>query len=447
MKADTNTNSSHTTAICIKHKLFRYFRKHSIRQLQLLSPPSDSRIDEGFQQPSKTTTKKSSFITFNRHKIDFLFHLPIELSYIILSYCDQKTIFEACHVSIYWSQLCKDNHLWRHLYVQHHGTIYPAPFNTTTDYRTLYERKLELLERWKHGEQVKMQAIMGHNDSIYCVQFDGTKIVTGSRDRTIKFWRTTSGTGVECYRTLRGHIASVLCLQYDDRILVSGSSDHTVRVWSMQSFDVILCLRGHDSGVLDVCFDEHRIASCSKDATIRVWERRSGQALLRLLGHRGPVNAIQFHGTRLVSASGDAVIKLWDLESGLCLRDFVGHSHGLACIGFDGKKIVSGSNDNKIKVWNADTGECILTCEGHTGLVRSLHFDKDKIVSGSYDQSIRIWNIHTGECLKTFTRCHKSWVFDVTFNETKIISTSQDQRILIIDFAYNMDINHLIKVD
>jgi F-box and WD-40 domain protein 1/11 len=53
--------------------------------------------------------------------------------------------------------------------------------------------------------------------------------------------------------------------------------------------------------------------------------------------------------------------------------------------------------------------------------VRSLHFDKDKIVSGSYDQSIRVWDIHTGDCIKTFTRCHTSWVFDVMFDETKII--------------------------
>lgn len=86
-----------------------------------------------------------------------------------------------------------------------------------------------------------------------------------------------------------------------------------------------------------------------------------------------------------------------------------------------------------------DTGECMLTLEGsnkklkkfmhsmyqlivgHTGLVRSLHFDKDEIVSGSYDQSIRVWDIHTGKCIKTYSRCHTSWVFDVMFDETKII--------------------------
>lgn len=283
------------------------------------------------------------------HNPDFLHDLPIELAYLILSYCDEKTIFESTLVSKRWYLLCKDNHLWFQLYQQHHGIVYPSS-NNIIDYKHLYERKTQLLSRWKHGHQ-QMQTIMGHSDSIYCVQFDTNRIITGSRDRTIKFWNIASQ---HCYKTLKGHQASVLCLQYDDNILVSGSSDHTLLVWSMRTFQPIHCLRAHTSGVLDVCFNQTTIASCSKDATIRIWSR-SGQLLQTLIGHRGPVNAIQFKNNRLVSASGDTVIKLWDMETGQCLRDFVGHAHGLACIRFDGKRIVSGSNDNKIKVWNAGT--------------------------------------------------------------------------------------------
>lgn len=107
---------------------------------------------------------------------------------------------------------------------------------------------------------------------------------------------------------------------------------------------------------------------------------------------------------------------------------------------------------------------------GHTGLVRALHFDQDKIVSGSYDQSIRVWDIRTGAQLHHFEACHSSWVFDVMFDETKIIryavvvgidmgkegrcvyslsyyyffSTSQDQKIVIMDFAHGMDTQHII---
>lgn len=329
----------------IKLKLLKYFKKPNASTCTTTTTASnEARIDEGW-----FVSSCSSLVT--HHKLDFLSLLPHELSCLVLSFCSEKTILECQQVCKYWYALCKDNILWKQLYMNHHGTIYYPSDCTAVQYKSLYERKSKLLKRWKYGTDVQLQTIMGHTDSIYCVQFDATKIITGSRDKTIKFWNPVSAV---CTRTLVGHRASVLCLQYDDNILVSGSSDHTVLVWSMETYKIMHTLRGHSSGVLDVCFDKKHIISCSKDATIRVWSR-DGVWIKTLTGHRGPVNAIQFLDNRLVSASGDTVIKLWDITTGACLRDFIGHAHGLACIRFDGKKIVSGSNDNKIKVWNAGT--------------------------------------------------------------------------------------------
>lgn len=341
----------------IKFKLLGYFKKKNRPSVNIIQ---DSRIDEGFQQKSNTSScpsLNSSSTLLSEHKIgniengilkDFLYCLPVELACIILSLCDQQTLFICHQVSKYWNGLCRDNLVWKQLYLINLGDIYHSTLNL--DYKSLYQRKLQLLQRWKNGTPMQLQTIIGHSDSIYCVQFDTTKIVTGSRDRTIKFWNPVTN---KCIRTLSGHGASVLCLQYDQSILVSGSSDHTLVVWSLKTFTIQYCLRGHTSGVLDVCFNDKLIISCSKDATIRIWDRTKGHFIKVLVGHRGPVNAIQLIDRRLVSASGDTFIKLWDIDTGACLRDFLGHAYGLACIRFDGKKIVSGSNDNKIKVWNA----------------------------------------------------------------------------------------------
>lgn len=151
------------------------------------------------------------------------------------------------------------------------------------------------------------------------VRVSSEKIITGSRDRTIKIWDIQAGV---CIRTLgyghnshdscRGpvpapgngiagarssstveyHRASVLCLQFDEEIMVSGSSDFTCIIWELPSYTPVKRLRHHTAGVLDVCFDKKHIVSCSKDTTICVWDRKTGELLRQLSGHCGPVNAI-----------------------------------------------------------------------------------------------------------------------------------------------------------
>lgn len=261
-------------------------------------------------------------------------------------------------------------------------------------------------------EQGKNFFVYNHTDPCY-----SNKIITGSRDKTIRVWNIATG---ECLKVLGQpprnsifgssndmvaprtsssdyHHASVLCLQFDDEILVSGSSDHTCIVWSLPSYTSIMRLSEHTAGVLDVCFDKKHIVSCSKDTTICIWDRKTGKLLRRLTGHRGPVNAIAIRGNLIVSASGDALIKLWNVDTGKCVRDFTGHNRGLACVQFseDAKTIVSGGNDQDIRVWDATNGECLRVLQGHQLLVRTLHLDSRnrRIVSGSYDQVsiLRIW--------------------------------------------------------
>lgn len=238
------------------------------------------------------------------------------------------------------------------------------------------------------------------------------KIITGSRDKTIRIWDISTG---ECLRVLGHgsrsstssaasgndiaaprlsssdyHRASVLCLQFDEEILVSGSSDYTCIVWSIHTYTPLMRLAHHTAGVLDVCFDKKYIVSCSKDTSVCIWDRKTGKLFRQLTGHRGPVNAVAIRGNLIVSASGDALIKLWNVDTGKCIRDFTGHNRGLACVQFseDARTIVSGGNDQEIRVWDATSGECLRTLLGHHSLVRTLHLDSRnrRIISGSYDQ-------------------------------------------------------------
>ncbi|KAF7343477.1 WD-REPEATS-REGION domain-containing protein [Mycena venus] len=397
----------------------------------------------------------------------------------------------------------------------------PAPL--TLDWRLLYRVRFELDRRWEGSPssstdetaaaipwEPRATALSGHADSVYCLEFSRTHIITGSRDRTIKVWGLKSG---KLLGTFAGrHRGSVLCLKFeleeveskektggnssgrnrksnagkDGRLLkgllVTGSSDCTVCVWDLWTEragedapvhgEVRAVLKGHGGGVLDLRIDKKWIVSCSKDAAIRVWARDTLALHRTLRGHEGPVNAVGLqsgdydfddestadedeeekenrnenetrHNGRVVSASGDGKMILWDIASGERVRTFEGHDRGLACIEFKGDLIISGSNDCKIKIWSAATGACLRTLVGHEALVRALSFDprSGRLVSASYDKSVRVWDLGTGKVVRVVRDSHTSHIFDVKFDARRIVSTSHDQKIVVLDFSGGLGVD------
>ncbi|KAJ6591092.1 WD40 repeat-like protein [Mycena vulgaris] len=438
-------------------------------------------------------------------------------------------LIACCSVSRKWALLASDNTVWRSAFVSRWGApprpprlsspaaISPPPtprrHSSTLDarmkklpalppdeaentprappallalnWRTLYRARLDLDRRWEgtapSATEPRVTALSGHADSVYCLEFSRTHIITGSRDRSVKVWGLCSG---RLLGTFAGrHGGSVLCLKFElgpaeedageDGLLrgfmVTGSSDCTVCVWDLWTEragedapvhgEVRAVLRGHGGGVLDLRIDERWIVSCSKDAAIRVWARDTLVLHRVLRGHEGPVNAVglqsghyggdddapegERHSGRVVSASGDGKMILWDIARGERVRTFEGHDRGLACIEFKEDLIISGSNDCKIKIWSAATGACLRTLVGHEALVRALAFDarSGRLVSASYDKSVRVWDLGTGRLVREFRDGHTSHIFDVKFDARRIVSTSHDQKIVVLDFSGGLEVD------
>lgn len=306
----------------------------------------------------------------------------------------------------------------------------------TINWKHLYRQRRQLERNWDTGSYT-LRHIPAHSEGIYCIQFDELKIVSGSRDDTVKIWDIATGRWL---RTYRGHHGSVLCLQYSDNLLVTGSSDSSILMWDLSTGEILRHLIDHTDSVLSLRFDDSHIVSCSKDRTVKIWNTKNGKLIRTLTGHRVAVNAVQFVKNHIVSASGDRTIKLWDLNTGECLRTFQGHARGIACLAFDGKHIVSGSSDKTIKVWDADSGTCLRTLSGHTELVRTLELGPGgRIISGSYDHTLKVWDLRTGRLVLDLNRGHESRVFKLQFSHTRIVSCSQDKNILLWDFAHDVD--------
>ena len=252
--------------------------------------------------------------------------------------------------------------------------------------------------------------ITGHASFVRSVAFspDGKKIVSSSDDATIRIW--DAETGAQIGTPLTGHTSSVESVAFspDGTKIVSGSMDKTIRIWDTETGRQIgEPLTGHASGVRSVAFSSNgtKIVSGSWDKTMRIWDSETGfPTVPPLTGHADGVQSVVFSpdGTKIASSSGDGTICIWDSETGFpTVPPLTGHADGVQSVVFspDSTKIVSSGWDGTIRVWDADTGLQIgNSLTGHTSRVCSVAFSPDgkKIVSGSLDETIRIWDVETG---------------------------------------------------
>lgn len=101
-----------------------------------------------------------------------------------------------------------------------------------------------------------------HTDIVMCLRVvdDGKKLVTGSKDKTVRMWDTNTG---ECLRTytgmrylkisaksLLGHSNSVRHIKVIGDKLITASHDKTVKVWNSTTGEIIHSLTGHSEYVM-----------------------------------------------------------------------------------------------------------------------------------------------------------------------------------------------------
>lgn len=243
------------------------------------------------------------------------------------------------------------------------------------------------LEVFDIASSTLLDTIKAHEGPVWTLQVhpDGKSMVTGSADKTVKFWnfqviqeeipgtkRTTPKLKLVHNRTLK--VADdVLCVRFspDSRLLAVALLDNTVKVFFVDSLKLFLNLYGHKLPVLnmDVSYDSKMIVTCSADKNVRLWGLDFGDCHKAFFAHQDSIMAVAFmpnnndgNGHNFFSASKDRVIKYWDGDKFEQVQKLEGH-HGeiwALAMSHSGEFFVSASHDKSIRVWEQTDEQIFL---------------------------------------------------------------------------------------
>jgi WD40 repeat protein len=273
---------------------------------------------------------------------------------------------------------------------------------------------------------------------------DGSTLISGSRDRTIKIWNLTNG---QLQGRLAGHELTVtaLAISPNGQIIASGSDDETIKLWDFHTGEVRYTLKTYaeearkEIACLVFSHDGQILYSGSAGGSTYYWDVNTGQMLGNLgiislgssllaisadgrtlagtyagsfivrtlpeqkrrfeieTGHNSPSLAISPDGETVFIGDYDGNIHLWDSHQGKELSALEGHSGIVTAIGVssDSKILASGDEQGTIKLWELDSKTEICTLEGHSEEITELIFtpDSQTLVSSSIDASIKVWGI------------------------------------------------------
>jgi WD40 repeat protein len=287
----------------------------------------------------------------------------------------------------------------------------------------------------------------GHAEDVVRMVFsaDGSKLVSGSADQTVRVWDLASK---RTAHVIRPHDGAIYQLAFDatgdliatvgDRSLDVWSSDTGERIWGVpagvgtmgfSADGAMLAVGGYDSGLIQLrnsrtgglirelvglrpgttkglFFGQADAVLMSSDSDgterqVAVWSTDTGKEIrprIRFaegqwitppaIGHRAPIS---------VTGEPNGRGRIWDTTGARAPIELTGHTEQIFSVAIspDDATVATAGGDGTVRVWDASTGMPIAVLTGYAQRVTYVAFDRDgaHLVSAGEDGEVRLWNI------------------------------------------------------
>lgn len=241
--------------------------------------------------------------------------------------------------------------------------------------------------------------LTGHQDTVtYISQLENGKLVTCSRDKSIKIWLITKTT-VICEETIEdAHsewINKIIPLSKDR--MGSCSNDKTIKIWSSSPpYTLISTLTGHKNLVSSIIQlkGQEFLLSGADDGTMRIWSLSSFLCVTLITDiYYNRKNVIEI-GKYIAIACGNN-IKLINSQTFQIEKSIEDNRLGIvwSLIELRDNNILCGNSEGRLCLYNIDSNTVNIKDNAHEGGISSLmNINDHTFLSGSSIFSIKMWN-------------------------------------------------------
>ncbi len=250
------------------------------------------------------------------------------------------------------------------------GDVHDLAFSTTATHIAVAHNGGEV-SIWDVLTQQNVRSFSAHTTAVRAILYtvDGSQLLTGGDDFSVKRWNAASGTDpLHTYTRLDQRYVRALALNPAGDAFAAGGCTDTNIIGICEKSGIHFYDLDDDSHlglkndigdfVYGVAYapDASRLVAAARDHKLYGWQLPESTLLYSPEKHPGNVHdvAVSVDSRFVATAGSNGLIGLWKAVDGTPIAFLSGHSDGVNTVAFspDGQLLASGSDDNTLRLWD-----------------------------------------------------------------------------------------------